>query len=46
MVSFTLDLELIERLEAWLKSQAIPPSKTAVMEASLRGFLDSKERKK
>lgn len=44
MVSFTLDPELIERLEAWLAKQEFPPTKTAVMEAALREWLDKRER--
>ena len=45
MVSFALDPDLIKRLEAWLATQEFPPSKTAVIEASLRAFLDQREGK-
>lgn len=46
MVSFTLDPELVERIEAWLAKQEFPPTKTAVMEAALREWLDKRERGK
>jgi Arc/MetJ-type ribon-helix-helix transcriptional regulator len=46
MVSFALDPELIARLEAWLSKQEFPPSKTAVIEASLRAFLDEREKRR
>lgn len=46
MVSLALDPELIKRLEAWLASQEFPPSKTAVIEASLRAFLDAREKRR
>jgi len=42
MVSYALDPELLGRLDAWLKTQEFPPSKTAVVEAALRQFLDDR----
>jgi hypothetical protein len=46
MVSFALDPVLLERLEQWLATQEFPPSKTAVIEASVSMFLDSREIRK
>lgn len=46
MVSFTLDPDLIERLEKWLAKHEFPPKKVDVMEAALREFLDRREGKK
>jgi hypothetical protein len=46
MVSLALDPQLLARLEAWLKEQELPTTKTAVMELALREFLDARERKK
>lgn len=45
-VSLALDPELLERLEAWIARQELPPSKTVVWEAALREFLEKRERKK
>jgi len=45
MVSYALDPELLARLDAWLAKQEFPPSKTAVVEAALKAFLDSREEK-
>lgn len=45
-VSLALDPELLERLEAWIQRQELPPSKTVVWELALREFLDKRERKK
>lgn len=39
MVTFTIDPEVIEQLDAWLQSQELPPAKNAVFEAALRAFL-------
>lgn len=43
MVSFALDPDLLKRLEDWLSSQDAAPSKTAVIEAALRAWLDARE---
>ena len=43
MVSYALDPELLKRLEDWLAKQDVPPSKTAVVEAALRAFLDKRD---
>ena len=43
MVTMTLDPKLVERLEAWLKSQEFPPAKNAVIEAALKAWLDDRE---
>lgn len=45
MVSLALDPALLQRLDLWIKSQEIPPTKTAVMEAALRRFLDAEEKR-
>lgn len=46
MVSLALDPKLIERMEAWIAKQELPPKKTAVIELALREFLDARERKR
>lgn len=43
MVSFALAPELIRRIEAWIAKQDVPPTKTAVVEAALREWLDKRE---
>lgn len=45
MMSFALDPQLIERMEAWIGRQDVRMSKTAVIEAALREFLDAREAK-
>ncbi len=45
MLSLAIDRPLLERLDAWLEQQEFPPTKTAVVEAALREFLDRRERK-
>lgn len=40
MVSYALDPELLEKLDQWIAAQAVPPSKTAVIEAALKQFID------
>lgn len=44
-VSYALDPKLLERLEAWLKRQEFPPTKTKIMEAALSDWLDRREKK-
>jgi len=44
-VSFALDPKLLARLEAWLAKQDVAHSKTAVLEAALRDWLDRREKK-
>jgi predicted transcriptional regulator len=46
MTSLALDPELLARLDKWIASQDVRPSKTAVHEAALREFLDKRETKK
>lgn len=46
MVSFALDPALIKRLNSWIAKQELPPKKTAVIEAALKAYLDSKEKRK
>lgn len=45
-ISLDIDPALHERLEAWIERQEFPTTKTAVIEAALRRFLDERERKK
>lgn len=40
MVTYAVEPELLDRIEAWRTSQDVPPSKTAVVEAALREFLE------
>lgn len=44
-VSYALDPKLLARLDAWLKRQEFPPSKTTVIEAALSDWLDRREKK-
>lgn len=44
MRSYALDADLLERLEQWLAAQNPPPSRTGVIEAALRDFLDAREK--
>jgi len=43
MVSYALDPELLKRLDEWLSRQEFPPSKTAVVEAALKAWLDNRD---
>lgn len=43
-VSYSIDPKLLARLEAWLRKQTPPPSKTAVMELALSDWLDRREK--
>jgi Arc/MetJ-type ribon-helix-helix transcriptional regulator len=43
MVSYALDPALLARLDEWLARQDVAPSKTAVIEAALRAWLDERE---
>jgi len=45
MRSYALDPALLERLEKWLAQQNPPPSRTGVIEAALREFLNAREKK-
>lgn len=45
MVSLAIDHALLKRLNDWLAKQELPPTKTAVVEAALRKFLDAKEKR-
>ena len=45
MVSYALDPELLQRLDDWLARQDVAPSKTAVIEAALRAWLDERDPK-
>ena len=44
-VSYALDPKLLARLDAWLKRQEFPPSKTTVIEVALSDWLDRREKK-
>lgn len=46
MTSLALDPAVLVRLDKWLAKQEFPPTKTAVVEAALREFLDRREGKK
>ena len=46
MISLALDPALLKRLDTWMAKQEFPPTKTAVVEAALREFLDARERKR
>ena len=46
MISLALDPDLLKRLETWLAKQEFPPTKTAVIEAALRDFLDAREKRR
>ena len=43
MVSYALAPDLLKRLDDWLDRQELPPSKTAVVEAALKAWLDSRD---
>jgi|GEM_PF-2099057 len=43
MVSYALDPDLLKRLDDWISRQEVPPSKTAVIEAALKSWLDDRE---
>lgn len=45
-ISLDIAPELHERLEAWLAKQEFPTTKTAVIEAALRAWLEARERKR
>jgi metal-responsive CopG/Arc/MetJ family transcriptional regulator len=45
-ISLDIATELHERLEALLSKQEFPTTKTALIEAALREFLDKRERKR
>lgn len=45
-ISLDIAPELHERLEAWRNKQEFPPTKTDVIEAALREFLDKRERRR
>jgi len=44
MVSLALDPVLLDRLDKWRQKQDLVPSKTAVLEAALREFLERREK--
>lgn len=39
-VAFRIDPKLLTRLDAWIKAQAVPPSRTAVFEAAIHEFIE------
>lgn len=43
VIGLALDPVLLDRLERWRRAQDVPPSKTAVLEAAIREFLDRRE---
>lgn len=45
-ISLDIEAKLDERLEAWRSKQEFPPTKTAVIEAALREFLDAREKRR
>lgn len=45
MVGLALDPKLLERLDRWRERQDVPPSKTAVLEAAIREFLERREKR-
>lgn len=45
-ISLDIETKLDERLEAWRSKQEFPPTKTAVIEAALREFLDAREKRR
>lgn len=45
-LNLAIDPKLLARLDAWIARQDFPPSKTAVIEAALRAFLDAKEKRR
>ena len=38
-----VDAKLLAQLDRWLAKQDVPPTRTAVVEAALREFLDRRE---
>ena len=44
MVSLALDPVLLDCLDKWRQKQDLVPSKTAVLEAALREFLERREK--
>lgn len=46
MLSLAIDPVLLDRLDDWLAKQEFPPTKTAVIEAALKAFLDGREKPK
>lgn len=43
VIGLALDPALLDRLEKWRRAQDVPPSKTAVLEAAIREFLERRE---
>lgn len=46
MVTFGIEPELYNRLEAWIARQEFPPTKTTMLELALKRLLDNLEDKK
>ena len=46
VATFTISHEAIARLEKWIASLELPPSKSSVVERALVEFLDRKDRSK
>ena len=44
--SLAIDPKLIERLDAWIAKQSLPPTKTAFVELALKELLDKVEKRK
>jgi len=42
-ITLALDPDLLDRLQAWLDKQDLPPTKTKAFEVALRRFLDDEE---
>jgi len=45
MLGLAIDPALLARLDAWRLKQDVPPSKTAVLEAAIRDFLNQRDNK-
>jgi hypothetical protein len=43
-LNLAIDTALLKQVVAWISRQDVPPSKTAVLEAALREFLDAREK--
>lgn len=46
MVQLTLDPELVNRLDDWIRDQPVPPPRNAVVETAIKAFLDAQDAKK
>jgi hypothetical protein len=44
-LNLSIDPEIHDRIDAYIARQEVPPSKTAIVEAALRAWLDDREGK-